>query len=67
MRIIRSAQNHIKMFFHCRRCLEEMPQGQSPREWIRMEAGWTQRGLQLWCTRHEMNIVEIDLERNVVR
>ena len=31
--------NAIRMFFHCRRCIEELPEGVSPREYARLEAG----------------------------
>lgn len=52
--------NRIVTFFHCRRCIEEMPPGTSPREWIRIEAGWTDKGFQVWCVRHDINVADID-------
>ena len=52
--------NRISMFFHCSKCLEEIPEGVSPREWARLEVGWTKEGLQVWCKRHEMNVVDLD-------
>lgn len=57
-----SRDNQIKMFIHCAECLEEIPRGVSPREFSNIEAGWTVSGLQLWCKRHEKNIVNIDFE-----
>jgi hypothetical protein len=54
--------NEITTFFHCKRCLEELPAGTSPREWVRMEAGFTQLGIQVWCVRHEANILHVDFE-----
>jgi hypothetical protein len=54
--------NEIGMFLHCGLCLEEKPDGVSPREWAQIEAGWTQIGLQIWCRRHEANICHIDFE-----
>jgi hypothetical protein len=54
--------NEITTFFHCRRCLEELPAGTSPREWVRMEAGFTALGIQVWCVRHEANILHVDFE-----
>jgi hypothetical protein len=50
--------NRIAAFIHCRRCLEEMPRGTSPREWVRLECGWTPEGLQVWCVRHELNVLD---------
>lgn len=44
-------------YFHCRKCLEEMPSGVSPKEWSRQQASITETGaIQIWCTRHDMNI-----------
>lgn len=57
-----TANNEIKMFMHCKRCLSEMPIDTSPREWARLEVGWTEAGLQVWCTRHEANVINIDFE-----
>jgi len=54
--------NEIKMFFHCRRCISELPDGMAPREWVRLEAGWTRQGFQVWCIRHEINIIHMDFE-----
>jgi hypothetical protein len=54
-------KNQIQMFFHCKKCLDELPEDKSPREWVRMEAGWSNEGLQVWCVRHEMNIIHVDL------
>jgi len=53
-------QNHIGAFLHCKRCLAEMPEGTSPREWARMEIGWTIKGLQVWCVRHDENVMNLD-------
>jgi len=54
--------NNIKLYFHCNLCLEEIPEGQSPQEWGRLEAGWTIEGLQIWCKRHDVNVLHIDFE-----
>jgi hypothetical protein len=34
----------------------------SPRDWSSIEAGWTALGLQVWCKRHEINILHVDFE-----
>jgi hypothetical protein len=54
--------NRIVMFFNCRRCYEEMPPGVSPRDWARLEAGWTEIGFQVWCVRHDINLFHVDFE-----
>lgn len=54
--------NHIKMFFHCKQCLESVPIGMSPRDWAQIECGWTVAGFQVWCKRHDINMIHIDFE-----
>ena len=47
----------IVSFFHCAQCLDERPEGQSPRDWTRLEFGLTaDRRLQVWCLRHEREV-----------
>lgn len=52
----------IAAFIHCELCLSELPPDQSPKEWARTQAGWTEDGLQVWCSRHECNVVHIDFQ-----
>lgn len=60
-----SNKNEIKLYFHCGLCMKELPEGISPREWARLEVGWTERGLQVWCKRHDVNVMHIDFEGRV--
>ena len=57
-----SNQNSIKRFFHCSRCTQEMPDGESPSSWADLEVGWTVRGFQVWCKRHDCNVIHMDFE-----
>jgi len=57
-----SSANEIGMFFHCGECLKSRPNGESPRSWSRLEIGFTPVGLQVWCMRHDINVVHIDFE-----
>ncbi|MFH1392043.1 MAG: hypothetical protein ABIH20_07055 [Candidatus Diapherotrites archaeon] len=57
-----SNQNEIKQYFHCEKCLKELPPGKSPEEWQQIETGFTDKGVQVWCKRHDTNIIHIDLE-----
>lgn len=59
--------NGIRAFMHCKRCLQEMPAGMAPREWVRVEVGWTATGLQVWCVRHECNLINIHFDGKKVR
>jgi len=63
-----SVDCQIEMFFHCALCLEEFKKrvpaavGQSPATYARLNAGFTPRGLQVWCERHQCNVCNIDFE-----
>ena len=54
--------NKIVMFFHCALCLEELPKGMSMQEFELNECGWTEKGFQVWCRRHDANIIHMDFE-----
>jgi len=53
-------QNKIVAFMHCGKCLNEMPSGVSPKTWAQLEVGWTKLGLQVWCKRHDLNVMNLD-------
>ena len=55
-------ENEIIMYMHCGKCLDEMPDDISPRDFADTQTGWTEKGLQVWCNRHKCNIVNIDFE-----
>lgn len=57
-----SNELRIESYFHCGKCLDEMPGGFSPREWAQLEAGWTVEGIQIWCRRHECNVMHMDFQ-----
>lgn len=50
----------IDTYLHCGLCIESRPQGLSPEEWSTLAIGYTSRGLQVWCTRHQANVVHVD-------
>lgn len=53
-----NAPNAIESYFHCGRCLSEKPAGISAKDWARTQTGVTADGsVQVWCNRHEMNVV----------
>ena len=57
-----SSNNEIRSFIHCKLCLDTLPADQSPREYTEVEVGFTTPGIQVWCRRHEVNIMHIDFE-----
>ena len=52
----------IELFFHCKDCLKDRPDDASPRDWSRLEVGWTIKGLQVWCIRHDKPVVSLDFK-----
>jgi len=44
--------------------MEEKPSHLSPWDYGFIEAGWTRKGFQVWCKRHELNILNIDCQGN---
>lgn len=56
------AQNQISAYIHCGECLDERPDGISPKEYSQIQAGFTPLGIQIWCNRHEINIMHVDFE-----
>ena len=56
------ASNDIVQFFHCAQCMKEKPSDMSPRDFASLEIGFTVLGIQVWCKRHEINIVHIDFQ-----
>ena len=54
--------NNILMFLHCAECLKDRPEDQSPRDYIHVEVGQTKDGIQVWCIRHEMNVLALDFK-----
>ena len=65
--------NEIQAYLHCRYCLAEFQagvpeaRGKSPKEYADTQAGWTKQGLQVWCNRHEVNLIHMDFGGNKVR
>lgn len=52
----------IRAYLHCGKCLDELPNGESPASYARLSVGWTREGLQVWCCRHEANCLHVDFE-----
>jgi hypothetical protein len=58
-----TVSNKILWFYHCKQCLEEVQfLEDSPREYVHMEIGPTKEGIQIWCVRHESNVMNIDFQ-----
>ena len=58
----KSNENNIGMYLHCKICASAIPEGESPSTHARIAVGWTPAGLQIWCARHDINIMHVDFE-----
>lgn len=54
----------IASYIHCGKCLEELPSDQSPAEYADYSVGFTRLGIQVFCNRHQVNVVHVDLSRS---
>jgi hypothetical protein len=54
--------NEIATHFHCRLCMEQLPPGESPQSYARRDVGFTKLGFQVWCVRHDCNIIHMDFQ-----
>jgi hypothetical protein len=61
-----TSANQITAFCHCHKCVEEWKEGKAPNEspssYARLDVGFTPYGLQVWCNRHECNVLNIDFQ-----
>ena len=60
--------NNIKEPVVCETCFKEYQNLQNPditlRDYVKVDVGFTQIGIQVWCQRHEKNICHIDFRGN---
>lgn len=54
--------NQIGLYFHCAQCMAEKPADVTPQNFAQLECGWTERGFQVWCKRHQCNVIHVDFE-----
>ena len=58
--------NKIKEPIVCVKCSHEFLSGQtdskSLQEYSKIDVGFTERGLQIWCQRHQLNICHINFD-----
>lgn len=57
--VIGDPEFEIGGWTHCKKCLEELPDGVTPAEWARNTSAVTNRGILIWCNRHEEAIALI--------
>lgn len=52
----------IVQFMGCALCYAELPNGKSPQDYAHFAVGFTKIGLQVWCSRHNVNVLHIDFQ-----
>jgi hypothetical protein len=60
-------KNYIDMYMHCPHCLDEQPHDVTARDWARLNIGMTKEGMQVWCVRHDMNVMAFDFLGQTIR
>jgi hypothetical protein len=62
----------ILAYLHCGLCIAEWNEKnkigavgspvESPASYARLSVGWTDIGLQVWCNRHNCNVINVDFQ-----
>ena len=62
-------EENIEMYIHCELCIEENKDNgdESPQEWSNYDVGWTKQGLQIWCWKHNANVLHFDFEGRKIK
>ena len=62
------SKEEILQYFHCKECALEWKNDKSisskmsPREYAKISVGWTKKGLQIYCFRHDLTILNLDFK-----
>ncbi len=67
LKVLRRRGSAIQQYIHCAKCFNELPADTSPKEHQLLEVGWTEKGLQVWCVRHEENVMHLDFDGRKLR
>tara|TARA_R110000782_G_scaffold206636_2_gene295187 strand:- start:413 stop:679 length:267 start_codon:yes stop_codon:yes gene_type:complete len=57
-------KNDIMGVMHCKKCLDEKPNGdrEDHADYAQLDIGWTPEGIQVWCRRHDTNVLILTLK-----
>ena len=53
-------EDQIIGFWNCEKCLAEIPPDRSAQDFAKLNVGFTKIGIQVWCVRHDCNVMYID-------
>ena len=55
----------VEFWMHCGKCLDERPDGISPKDYARQQVGITASGdAVIWCNRHDIEVGRLDLSED---
>lgn len=54
----------ISAFLHCKLCFDELPENLSLKDYTNYDIGYTKIGIQIWCKKHNCNVIHIDFNGN---
>ena len=57
-----SNANEIVQYLHCALCVDELPDDESPQSYTSYEVGYTKQGIQVWCKRHDCNVIHMNFD-----
>ena len=50
------------MWVHCGKCMLAKPKDVTPEKWARNNVKVTRDGVQIWCTRHDLNVAHVQVD-----
>ena len=69
--VLQNLNNNIKNQIVCAKCeaeyIAEKPINTSLQEYSLLDVGFTDVGLQVWCRRHNVNVVHVDFGGNKLK
>lgn len=62
----KNKNNHGLTFLHCKKCIQEWKDGkavgESPETYARLTVAYTTMGIQVFCVRHQANVMHVDFQ-----
>jgi len=50
----------IHMYINCKKCLDELPENESPESYKRLDVGHTDKGIAIICIRHNCLVTHFE-------
>lgn len=56
------SEDDVERFVHCMHCTNNIPAGESPQSYSRLDVGLTPTGLLVWCRRHNRTLFHVEFQ-----